>query len=133
MKQIINFFRDQHSIILKALFFCLSVGLIVFIFPQEGKFKYEFQKGKPWQHDDLIAPFDFPIYKSDAEISQEREVVKKQQKTYFFKGDRIQKNEIERFYIELDKVWQEVQANESSEVTEQFQNKFFYLERGKFV
>ena len=44
------------------------MGLIVFIFPKDGKFKYEFQKGKPWQHVDLIAPFDFPIYKSAEEF-----------------------------------------------------------------
>ena len=31
--------------------------LIVSFFPREKKFKYEFQKGKPWMHEDLIAPF----------------------------------------------------------------------------
>lgn len=133
MKQIINFFRDQHSIVLKILFFCLAVGLIVFIFPREGKFKYEFQKGKPWQHVDLIAPFDYPIYKSAAEIAKEREVVKKQQKIYFFRGDKIQENELKRFQNELDKVWLEVQENESPEVLKQLQSKAFYLGKGKSI
>ena len=35
--------------------------------PRVGKFRYEFQLYKPWQHESLYAPFDFPIYK-DAEM-----------------------------------------------------------------
>jgi len=41
------------------------------LYPKSVKFKYEFHKGKPWLHNDLIAPFDFPIYKTDKEIEEE--------------------------------------------------------------
>ena len=115
MNQVISFIRDKHSIILKILFFGISVGLIVFIFPREGKFKYEFQKGKPWQHIDLIAPFDFPIYKSIDEVNEEREVVIRQLKPYFFKNERIQSEELERFSIEFEKSWSEANATTSIE------------------
>jgi hypothetical protein len=111
MNRVFGFIRDRHSIILKVIFFCLSVGLIVFIFPREGKFKYEFQKGKPWQHVDLIAPFDFPIYKSVEEINSERKVVQRQMKPYFFKSGRIEAEELERFSIEYDKAWSNAAAN----------------------
>ena len=111
MNKIISFIRDRHSIILKIVFFCLSVGLIVFIFPREGKFKYEFQKGKPWQHVDLIAPFDFPIYKSIEEVESERKVVELKMKPYFFKSGRIQKEELERFSVEFEKAWSKAIVN----------------------
>jgi len=50
----------------------LAVTILVWIFPQEGKFKYEFSKGKPWLHEDLYAPFDFAITKLDEDIEKEK-------------------------------------------------------------
>ncbi|HEY3373335.1 MAG TPA: hypothetical protein VGK10_21000, partial [Prolixibacteraceae bacterium] len=44
-----------------------GIGLIFLMFPGESRFKYEFQKGSPWRHETLIAPFNFAILKSDAE------------------------------------------------------------------
>ncbi|MDF1672443.1 MAG: HDIG domain-containing protein [Vicingaceae bacterium] len=61
----------------------LSVIVIVFLFPKEGKFKYEFQKNKPWVHQDLLAPFDFAINKTNDEIAFEKQAIKKQQSLYF--------------------------------------------------
>tara|TARA_B110000046_G_scaffold42505_1_gene47105 strand:+ start:15707 stop:17719 length:2013 start_codon:yes stop_codon:yes gene_type:complete len=105
------------------------VGLIVFIFPREGKFKYEFQKGKPWQHVDLIAPFDFPIYKSVEEINSERTVVQSQMKPYYFKSGRIEAEELERFSIEFDKAWSEDVSNLELDKLEfsRLKNNYFLL------
>ncbi|MDR3366692.1 MAG: HDIG domain-containing protein [Prevotellaceae bacterium] len=52
--------------------FIAAALLIVLFLPREGKFKYEFQKGKMWQHKTLYAPFDFPIYKTETELANER-------------------------------------------------------------
>ncbi len=131
MNRVISFIRDQHSFILKVLFFCLSVGLIVFIFPREGKFKYEFQKGKPWQHVDLIAPFDFPIYKSEEEIKSERKVVKRQMKPYFFKSGRIESEELERFSIEFEKAWSNAIVNLELDENKALKRKSEYFSKGK--
>ena len=46
--------------------------LLYFILPGEQKFKYEYQKGFPWQHESLFAPFDFAISKTDHEIETEK-------------------------------------------------------------
>jgi len=56
----------------KILLFLLTLVILLALFPREGKFKYEFQRGRPWQHDDLIAPFDFAILKQPAELQRER-------------------------------------------------------------
>lgn len=50
----------------------LSIVLLVMVFPKKGTFKYEFQKGKPWMHEDLIAPFDFAILKSKERFEREK-------------------------------------------------------------
>jgi len=61
----------------------VSIFLIVFFFPRGGKFKYEFQKGKPWQYENLSAPFDFSIQKTDAEIEAERLEMQQNQVGYY--------------------------------------------------
>ncbi|MDR3297538.1 MAG: HDIG domain-containing protein [Prevotellaceae bacterium] len=52
--------------------FAAALALIVYFMPREGKFQYEFQKGKVWQHATLHAAFDFPIYKNETELANER-------------------------------------------------------------
>ncbi|MDR1343434.1 MAG: HDIG domain-containing protein [Prevotellaceae bacterium] len=52
--------------------FIAGALLIVLFLPREGKFQYEFQKGKVWQHKTLNAPFDFPIYKTETELANEK-------------------------------------------------------------
>jgi len=56
----------------KILLFLITLTILLALFPREGKFKYEFQRGKPWQHEDLIAPFDFAILKQQSELQKER-------------------------------------------------------------
>ena len=70
--QIINKIRDKHELIFKVLLFAVSIFLVVLLLPKEGKFKYEFQKNKPWVHEDLLAPFGFAINKSKEEIATEK-------------------------------------------------------------
>jgi cyclic-di-AMP phosphodiesterase PgpH len=85
MKKFISFIRHSHPEIYKGILFCVAVAMIVYIFPKQGKFKYEFQnlKGKPWLHEDLIAPFDFAIRKSEEELRQEKSEILKNAKPYF--------------------------------------------------
>ena len=58
-----NFYKNQ-SLFYKIILFITAVVLIIYFLPKGGKFKYEFQKGKPWQNENLYAPFDFAIFKT---------------------------------------------------------------------
>jgi hypothetical protein len=51
------------------------VLLITVLIPNKGKFKYEYQRGRPWLYETLVAPVDFPILKSDSELRNERNKV----------------------------------------------------------
>ncbi|MDY8136214.1 HDIG domain-containing metalloprotein [Aquimarina sp. 2201CG5-10] len=66
-----NLYKKQSSIYRVFLFIC-TTALIVYLFPKGGIFKYEFAKGKPWQYENLYAPFDFAIAKTDEEIEAEK-------------------------------------------------------------
>lgn len=75
-------YRSQ-SLIYKYFLYFLTIGCIVFFFPKGGKFKYEFQKGKPWQYENLYAPFDFSIRKSNTDIEKERDSIRNNQISYY--------------------------------------------------
>lgn len=67
IKDFFNIFRHRYYESAKYLMFVLAMVLVYWQLPRVGKFRYEFQLYKPWQHETLYAPFDFPIYK-DAEM-----------------------------------------------------------------
>ncbi len=81
-KSLDKLYKNQ-SLIYKYILYAVSVFGIVFFFPKGGKFKYEFQKGKPWQYENLYAPFDFSIGKSALEIQDEQKQVKSNQVDYY--------------------------------------------------
>ncbi|MDD3568305.1 MAG: hypothetical protein PHT92_07905, partial [Bacteroidales bacterium] len=72
MKIFLRFIKTYYREILRGVYFALAIVLILLALPKERRFKYEFQRGMEWMHDDLVAPFDFPIYKTDAEFIAER-------------------------------------------------------------
>lgn len=83
MKKIINYLYRNNSIVYKVLLFISTAFAIVYFFPKEGKFRYDFSQGKPWQYDNLYAPFDFAIQKADEEIAEEVNRLKASSKQYF--------------------------------------------------
>ncbi|MFI2744108.1 HD family phosphohydrolase [Zhouia sp. PK063] len=88
MKHFFDHIYKRQSIVYKGFLFLFATVIIVYLFPKGGKFKYEFQKGKPWQYENLYAPFDFAILKSDEELSKEQEKIKLNHNSYFdFKQD----------------------------------------------
>lgn len=64
------------------LFIC-TTALIVYLFPKGGIFKYEFTKGKPWQYENLYAPFDFAIAKTELEMETEKTRIRDNVIPYF--------------------------------------------------
>ena len=55
----------------------LCVGIIVYFMPRNEAFKYEINKGYPWEHGRIEANFDFPIKKSMAQMQWESDSVRK--------------------------------------------------------
>ena len=70
---------------------------LLYLFPREGKFKYEFQKGRLWQYPNYYAPFDFSILKSKKEIQLDKEAVFKTLKPYFRSDLSVKKEVIEKY------------------------------------
>jgi len=75
MKNIIVFLTRNQSLIYKVFLFIASTILVIYLFPKGGQFKYNIQKGKTWQYDNLYAPFDFTIKKDKETIQQEKDAI----------------------------------------------------------
>ncbi len=73
IKNVFNKLRHNYYGIAKIFTFVVAAVLVWWQMPRTGKFKYEYQLSKPWQHETLYAPFDFPIYKNEAALREETE------------------------------------------------------------
>ena len=83
MKDIMNLFHKNHALIYKFFLFVLTTFVIVYLFPKSGTFRYSFEKGKPWQSENLYAPFDFAIKKTAEEIDLEKQQITLQSPVFF--------------------------------------------------
>ncbi|HKK63643.1 MAG TPA: hypothetical protein VJ951_13855, partial [Bacteroidales bacterium] len=79
----INKIKQKLKYYFRGLLFILTIALIVLMMPSDAKFRYDIQKGKPWLHETLIAPFDFPVYKSEEVIEHEQDSLTSAQSPYF--------------------------------------------------
>lgn len=73
IKAIVEKIRHSYYDIMKVLAFVIAVVIVVLLMPRNVKFKYEYQKMRPWPHESLYAPFNFPIYKSEETVRKEKE------------------------------------------------------------
>ncbi len=100
------------------LIFSGGAAIILFLFPREGKFRYEFQKGKPWMHSVLVAPFNYPIYKPEAVVQAEKDSLMLRFIPYFNLDSLVAFRNTEKFHPEFERKWDEfVLNNQNADVT----------------
>lgn len=75
--------KRQLNAIFRLLIMLIICIITVSLFPKVGSFQYEYQKGMPWRYESLIAPFNFPIYKTDDELQEERQKITEEQNPIF--------------------------------------------------
>ena len=98
--------------------FVIATILIIYLLPKGGQFKYNFQKGKPWQYENLYAPFSFTIKKDKETLENEIEAIKNDI-IPFFEKDTAKIIEVKTIYTKL--------FNESfSDSTSNISKEIFY-------
>lgn len=108
MRKILIWLRNNYNLLEKVTLFVLAIFVLVLVFPREGKFKYEYQRGKPWHHEDLIAPVDFAILKSEAELKQEQAQALEQLRPHFIKDASIPVAQVNYAVNSLNNNWKQV-------------------------
>ncbi len=84
MKYLLSKIQHNYYEILKIGSFAVAIFIVIWITPHESRFKYEFQIGKPWNHSDLIAPFDFSILKTPKQLNNEKKNLLANYSPYFY-------------------------------------------------
>ena len=81
-KQVIAFVKTIPNIA-KYVSAVGTVVLLSLLFPTNAQFKYKFEQGTTWQHDDLTSDFDFAINKTDEELSKDKAVIASEADPYY--------------------------------------------------
>ena len=88
---------SYKDLLYKCLIFIVTVSIITYFMPKEGKFNYEFDINTPWKYGLLQAPFDVRIYKSDQQIQKEQDSIRTFYKPYFLMDKNVEKNMLVKF------------------------------------
>lgn len=85
------------------------VGLIIttvvvyFLMPHTRQFEYNYEVGKPWAYDLLVAPRTFPIYKDEVQLKIERTEALKNLKPYMNQDASMLNAKLQEFYLDTKK------------------------------
>lgn len=101
MKKFYHNLQHKHKTVYYILLFALTAGALLYVFPRKVQFKYDYQKGKSWQHKDLLAPFSFTIKKTDQELEAESKWLNAHKDLYFKKDNEVR----DRVISSLKSAW----------------------------
>lgn len=88
--------NTQQKIFITAVFTAV-IAIICLLLPREKTVNLEFAEGKPWRYEQLTAPFDFAITKSEATLQRERAKVLAAQRPYYTKDAKVGEAAIDSF------------------------------------
>tara|TARA_X000001036_G_scaffold168465_1_gene159459 strand:- start:138 stop:2168 length:2031 start_codon:yes stop_codon:yes gene_type:complete len=88
--------------IYRLLLFIFSCAVIIYFFPKSGKFKYSFENGRPWQSDNLYAPFDFAIQKTNKELDEETSKIRLSTNVFFNKDTLVLNKSLNLLYDKIN-------------------------------
>lgn len=90
-----------------ALFALLITAMI----PKSVRFPYTYESGKPWRYEDLLAPYDFPILKSDAELAEDERRIREDFIPYYTLQEDIPEQVSNQFRQIVRKRWPPLQRD----------------------
>lgn len=88
--------QNQYKTVYFILIFALTAGALLYVFPRKVQFRYDYQKGKTWQHKDLVAPFEFTLQKSESEIAAETKWLEAHKDLYFAKSESVEEEVVDQ-------------------------------------
>ena len=90
-----------RDILLRSAIVIVTVLVIVWLMPRDGRNYVYAEQGKPWKYADLTAPFDFPIYKSEQMIQKEKDSLMKEYQPYFYYNKEVEGNMVRKFVTDF--------------------------------
>lgn len=106
MKKLFKNILQKINRIVIILLFLVSAVIVTLLLPGEGRFNYEYYRGRPWVHESLSAKFRFPIYKTDEEVNAERDSIINDLNYYFDFNDNVVIEQIRLFRDNFENEWE---------------------------
>ena len=80
-------------------FLVMGIALVIMMifYPVDGKFRYHYKKGAPWLYETLESPIDFPLLKTEAELSEEKSRAAESMVQYFRKDEKVANSSLAGF------------------------------------
>ena len=81
-----TFQKDEltwRDILIRSAIVIITVIVVVWALPHDNISYFYVEEGKPWKYADFTAPFDFPIYKSEKAINEERDSAMRNYEPYY--------------------------------------------------
>lgn len=75
----------------------VSIAALLYFLPRESRFGYHYEVNKPWRYAQLIAAYDFPLLKTDAEIQRERDSLSARFEPYYTYDSLTAKQQVAAF------------------------------------
>ncbi|MBQ4388222.1 MAG: HDIG domain-containing protein [Prevotella sp.] len=86
-----------RDLLIRALLVIGTVAIVVWSMPHDTTSIFHVEQGKPWKYAEFTAPFDFPVYKSDAVIRHERDSLMKEYEPYYKYNESTELQMVRKF------------------------------------
>ena len=105
--------EEHHwrNIGLRLLLVLATTVLIVWFMPRNDAQQFQYEIGEPWHYGTIIAKYDFPIYKTDEALQQERDSLLSMFQPYYDYDDQVESQSIGKFRSDFAKGMPDLPAN----------------------
>ena len=87
----------RKAILLQGLVLAATIALLVWIVPRDDRSTLRFDKDRPWLYGKFIAPYDFPILKTEAQLAEERDSIRRLYEPYLQLSPQTESAQITKF------------------------------------
>ncbi|WP_082911378.1 HD family phosphohydrolase [Pedobacter psychrophilus] len=106
----------------------LSIIIITAVLPKQTKFKYEFEKGNVWLHDDLVSPYNYPIRKTIEEIKDDKESILKSILPVYEIDNQVLQNQADQYRADFEAKWKNAGLKDDANKVLNFDTGFQILQ-----
>ena len=116
--------HQRRKIFSRILLVVISVVIIVCFIPRNGGPQFRYDVGKPWMYGSLIAKFDFPIYKTDEAIKEERDSMMHDFEPYYNFNSEVESKQLTKFFEDFREGMPGMPKNFTSLVADKLHNLY---------
>lgn len=96
-KKIKTAISNRLKAIYKISIAVACIGVIVYFMPRNSVFNYTYNINTPWTYSQIMADFDFPIYKDELRLKAEKDSITAHFEPYFTKDINVEKASLSSF------------------------------------